>query len=92
MSERRTRPLPAKQRLVAHKMAIMAVPPNGGIGDGIEFLMDRDRISKTAKEAMDWVDEAIRVVKSAPDNPYGDDDNAICEAILLRVDQKRGRG
>ena len=32
---------------------------------------------------------ALQLVKAAPDNPYGDDDEAIAIAILEKIDTRR---
>lgn len=81
---------PMFKQVVAAKMARDAVPPGGGVLDGVNFLLNGPRVRRAAREAAEWVRQAIRIVKSANDNPYGDDDEAICRAILdeLKKQQK----
>jgi lysozyme family protein len=66
-----------------------AIPDGGGLQDGIAFLLNQDAMNEGYRRASKWVQEAIDAVKSAPDNPYGDNDEAIAEAILAKLDEKR---
>lgn len=79
----------AVQRLVIRKMSHHAIPDGGGLQDGIAFLLNQDAMNEGYRRASKWVQEAIDAVKSAPDNPYGDNDEAIAEAILAKLDEKR---
>lgn len=79
---------PNVKKLIAHKMSIDAIPNGGGLGDGLKFLMDKQRIIAGAKAATEWVNQAISVVKTAPDNPWGDDDEAIAGEILRQVKER----
>lgn len=84
---------PNARRLLAHLMALEAVPKGGGIQTGLSFLSEPERLQQGIRDAMAKLEEALSVVKSAPDNPYGNDDEAIAGAILRRIDQrKRGEG
>jgi hypothetical protein len=42
-----------------------------------------------AREATAWVEQALAAVKSARDNPYGDDDEAIAGEILRQVEARQ---
>ena len=77
------------QRLVIRKMLHDAIPDGGGLQDGIAFLLNQDAMNEGYRRASKWVQEAIHAVKSAPDNPYGDNDEAVAEAILAKLDEKR---
>ena len=77
------------QRLVIRKMSHEAIPDGGGLQDGIAFLLNQDAMNEGYRRAYKWVQEAIDAVKSAPDNPYGDNDEAIADAILAKLDEKR---
>lgn len=79
----------AFNKLVAHRMAMQAIPPGGGVGAGISFLMDADRVRESAKEAKAWVNGAIDAVISAPDNPYGTDREKIAEELVRRIDARK---
>jgi hypothetical protein len=82
---------PNVKKLIAHKMSLIMVPP--GCGDGkhaaagvaIAALMAPGNIGKVAREATAWVEAAIAAVKSAPDNPYTDDE-AIAGEILRQIE------
>ena len=79
---------PNAKRLLAHFIAWEAVPRNGGLADGLRFLSDPDARRRGLERAMSNTQTAIDLVKSAPDNPYGDDDEAIAAAILERVNRR----
>lgn len=79
------------KRLIAYRLATIAVPPNGNVFDGLSFLTSKDKIVAGTKEATKWVEQAIATVKAAPNNPYGDNDEAIAGEILRQVDVKRGK-
>jgi hypothetical protein len=84
---------PNVKQLVAYKMSILAVPKDGGMADATRLFTVRGRLAQVAREAEEWVSAAIAVVKTAPDNPYGDDSEAIAGEILRRIaarDAKRG--
>lgn len=85
MSEKRG---PNFMQLVFHKISRDAIPPGGGLADGIRLFTEPGRFQQVAKEAFAWVDKAIAVMKTAPDNPYGDDDEAIAAAILERIEER----
>lgn len=78
---------PNVKRLIIRKMSVDAIPKGGGFGDGIDFLMS-GKIGESAKAATAWVKEALRVFKTAPDNPFGDDDEAIAGHILAGIEAR----
>lgn len=63
-------------------MSIMTAPPAAKAGDVIEKSNDLGDIARVATE---WVEAEIGAVKSAPNNPYGEDDEAIAGEILRRL-------
>lgn len=81
---------PNVKKLIAHKMSLLMVPP--GCGNGLQTalaaLTKPGNVVAVAKEATMWVNEAIAVMKTAPDSPYGDDDEAIAGAILAKIEEK----
>lgn len=77
------------QKLVVEKASLDAIPPGGGITDGIAFLSDKNRLINGIKAAETWAKEAIALVKAAPGNPWGDDDEAIADEILRKLEEKR---
>lgn len=80
---------PNVKKLICQKMAKDAIPPQGGMADAIKFLSDKESIIAKAKEAQEWVLSAISAVKTAPGNPYGNDDEAIAGEILQQLEAKK---
>jgi hypothetical protein len=87
---------PNVKRLIAHKMSLLLIPPGSGknaLGVGLAGLAKPGNLVAVAREATAWVEEALAVVKTAPDNPYGEDDEAIAGAILEGIEaRKKGGG
>lgn len=54
---------PNIKRLIAHKMATIMVPPGGGVAAAIAALTTAGKISQAAREATEWVEQAIALVK-----------------------------
>lgn len=77
------------RKLLSHFIATEAIPSGGNFLDGMRFLMDEDTRTQGVERAMENTLKAIDLVKSAHDNPYGDDDEAISAAILERINQRR---
>lgn len=80
---------PNTRKLLAHFIAREAVPVVGGLADGLNFLVDPDRRRQGMEKAISNMEVALAAVKSSPDNPYGDDDEAIAAAILNRVEARK---
>ena len=79
---------PNVKKLIARKMSKDMVPDGGGLRDAVKALRTPGNLSKVAQEATKWVEAAIAVVKTAPDNPYGDDNEAIAGAVLEGLEVK----
>ena len=75
---------PNVKKLIVRRMSSQMIPRGGDVLDGFNALMSGD-LPALARKAATWVEEAIAVVKTAPDNPYGDDDEAIALAILEKL-------
>ena len=86
---------PNVKRLWAAFVAREAIPPGGDLGSGINFLIglgNGDPQSKAAlKRARENVESALDAIKAAPDNPYGDDEEAMAAAIMAKVDERKGK-
>jgi len=78
------------KKLIVRFMSVDAVPSGGGFSDGMRFLLDPERIMRSARESTAKAFAAIDAVKAAPDNPYGDDDEAIARAIIERLERRNG--
>lgn len=76
---------PNAKKLLAHFIAIEAVPVGGGLASGLNFLADENLRRKGISRAIANLHNAIELIKSAPDNPHGDDDEAIAGAILQHI-------
>jgi hypothetical protein len=64
-----------------------AVFDDGGIMGGIKFL--QGDLKAAAREAQAWVRDVIAAIKAAPDNLFGDNDEAIAGEILRQIDAKQ---
>lgn len=84
-------PGPFVKRLIAARMAVLMIPPGtpNPFATGIQALIDPSRLVAAGKEATEWVQHALALVKAAPDNPYGGDDEVIAAALLHRMKEKR---
>lgn len=80
---------PNVKKLICHKMALLMVPIGAGFLDGLKALTAPGNVGKQAKVATAWVEEALAVMKTAHNNPYGNDDEAIAGEILRQIDEKK---
>ena len=80
---------PNIRKLICHRMSSIIVPPNGGFKDVFSAIKTPGRLTQVARESTEWVESAVACVKSAPNNPFGDDDEAIAGEILRRVEERR---
>lgn len=78
-----------KDDLILEFLAVEAIPHGGGVADGITFFIDPQKRSQVIKRAKGKALAAIELMKSAPDNPYGNDDEKIAEAILQELKKRR---
>lgn len=76
------------QKLIFVRMGYEAIPPNGGFEDGIEFLLDKNKIAAGYKKAKKFVMDSIELVKQCPDNPYKSDEE-IATVILAEIERKK---
>ena len=74
---------PNAKRLLARFAARIAIPPGGGIADGIEAIKN---LAEVTRRAVIQMDQAIAAVRAAPDNPYGEDEETIAGVILAQID------
>ena len=75
---------PNMQRIIATLFANNAIPAGGGLEDGIAALMP-GKIQEGMKRAEAEALKMMRVVKSAPDNPFGNDNEAIAGYVLRHI-------
>ena len=82
---------PNVNRLISERLAVEAVPPGGGIGDALQSLLDPALLREQMRRAIDWVNAALAVYKTAPDNQFGDDDEAIAGEMLRALKAAKAR-
>ncbi len=82
---------PNVKKLIIHKMSLDAIPSGGGVADGLKFFMDKERISRTLREANEWVKQALFVVRNAMEpNPFKNStDEDIAGEILRKIGEKK---
>jgi hypothetical protein len=82
---------PNVKKLIIHKMSVDAVPAGGGIGDALKFLTTPGSIGKGWKEAAEWIESAIMVIRQAAEpNPWKDSsDEEIAGYLLQRIEERR---
>jgi hypothetical protein len=79
---------PYARDLLSKFIAREAIPPGGGLADSIEFFKNPDHRHEMLVRAMNNFELAIAAMRAAPDNPYGDDEEAIAAGILAYLDQR----
>ena len=80
-------------RLIAHKMALDAIPVGGCTVDGIKFLTNRVMMTDSLHRSTKWVKNAILAIRNAAEpNQYKNaTDEEIAGEILRRIEEKRGK-
>lgn len=83
---------PNIKKLIVHKMSLLMIsvdtPAGQGLATGIAALTKPGNIGDKAREATAWVEAAIALVKTSPDNPYTSDEE-IAGAILKGIEEKK---
>ena len=80
-------------KLILHKISIDAIPfgttKSEGLAAGLDFLLDRDRVTKTAKHATAWVTYHIQAIRDAIEpNPWKNaTDEVIAGEILRKIEE-----
>lgn len=80
---------PNMKRLLFAFMARLAVPPGGGFAGAVDVFLNPEKMKENMREALKQADLAIAAMRSAPDNPYGDDEETIAKTIIDEVDKHR---
>lgn len=81
---------PNAKRLLSRLIARAAVPPGGGLESSLRFFADTEHRHRVLEVAMGNLDASIALIRQAPDNPYGDDEEAIAAGILERLEKSDG--
>jgi len=82
---------PNVTKLITKFIAREAIPAGGGLADGIEFIRNPERRAQVLKSAEAKATQAIELIKSAPDNPYGNDAEVIAAELLKQIAEKAAR-
>jgi len=80
---------PNVTELITRFIACEAVPQGGGIADALEFFKNPALRKQIIDRAKANALAALRLFKTAPDNPFGDDEEAIAGYLLKRIEEKR---
>lgn len=80
---------PNVTRLLAQFIGREAIPPGGSFNDGIAFLTDPQRRKAGIELAEKNMLAALKLIKTAPDNPFGNDDEAIAADLLKKIEQRK---
>lgn len=85
---------PNVKKLIVHKMSRDAIPPGGGIAEGIKFLSDPSGMVEAAKKATKWVEVAIAAVRQATDpNPWKNaTDEEIAGELVKQINLRESGG
>lgn len=83
---------PLMTKLIVQFVARVAIPEGGTLADGLKFIQDAEYRKGVLEKAESKAVEAVSLVRTAPDNPYGDDNEAIAGAILERLEERRRNG
>lgn len=79
------------KRLFLHILAREAIPSGGGLQAGVNYLTNPDVRHKINLAAIITLDDFLKEMKAAPDNPFGDDDEVISEAFLKALDEAESK-
>jgi len=82
---------PMVKRLVCEYAAVLAVPPGGGIADAMRVMTNPQLLQENLRAAGRWVEEKLAEVKRAPDNTFGEDDEAIAKHILDKITERKAQ-
>lgn len=81
------------RRLISYKAAQNTNPDGGGIGGAMNALSSAlqtpGHMAEIFSDAQKWADEAVNVIRALPDNPYGDDEEAIAGAFLEEIENRK---
>jgi hypothetical protein len=80
---------PNVTKLIVKFIAREAIPSGGGLADGIEFIRNSERRKQVLESAEVKAIQAIQLIKSAPDNPFGNDDEQIAGILLKKIEEKK---
>jgi len=78
-------------KLITQFIAREAIPSGGGIASAVEFFQNPERRKQVLEAAETKAIQAIALIKTAPDNLFGNDDELIAGELLKKIaERKRG--
>lgn len=82
---------PNMRKLFSEFIARETIPTGtkNGLADAVEFFTNENRRNQVLLKAKSGMENAIAAIKSAPDNPYGDDDEVIAGILLEKIKERR---
>lgn len=80
---------PNVTKLITRFIAREAVPPGGGLASALEFISNPEQRKQVLNSAEAKAIQAIQLIKSAPDNPFGDDDERIASELLAKIQERQ---
>lgn len=80
---------PNVTKLITKFIAREAVPPGGGLASALEFFSNPEQRKQVLDSAEAKAIQAIQAIKSAPDNPFGDDDERIAGELLAKIQERQ---
>lgn len=72
-----------------HFMAVDAIPPGGGLQSAVDVIMSPNGLADSAKRCLAQALAAIDAMRAAPDNPCGDDEEAIAGYFVKRIEEAK---
>ncbi len=83
---------PNVKKLICYKVSRDMVPPTGGKPDLQKIIDGFNNLGPITRNASEWVQEAIRLVKDAPGSEYAtQDDEQIAGVILQKIEEKKAK-
>lgn len=76
-------------KLITKFIAREAIPVGGdGVSYALEFFRNEEYRKKVLNAAEEKAIQAIEIIKTAPDNPFGNDDELIAGELLKKIEER----
>lgn len=75
-------------KLITKFIAREAIPAGGGVASAVEFFKNAEYRKKVLDAAEAKAIQAIELIKAAPDNPFGNDDELIASELLKKIAER----
>ena len=74
-------------KFITKFIAREAIPSGGGVASAVEFFKNPERRKQVLEAAETKAIQAIAIIKTTPDNPYGNDDELIAGELLKKIEE-----